>query len=104
MIAPRPPSPVPRPAPPAPLEGFHFLAHKSRHYSHLCIIRAYARAIEIPVEKRYAELDPEEELRKAFRLFDVDGMGKVCMLPSRGRPQWHRDDFEELSSQDTVVR
>lgn len=29
------------------------------------------------MEARYAKLDPEEEIRKAFRLFDTEGTGKV---------------------------
>lgn len=36
--------------------------------------RATLRA---PVEKRYAMLDPEEEIVKAFKLFDTEGTGTV---------------------------
>ncbi|CAM9344701.1 unnamed protein product [Pylaiella littoralis] len=31
------------------------------------------------MEARYAKLDPEEEIRKAFRLFDIEGTGKITV-------------------------
>eukprot|EP00903_Cladosiphon_okamuranus_P013667 g12728.t1 len=31
------------------------------------------------MEARYAKLDPEEEIRKAFRLFDTEGTGKITV-------------------------
>ncbi|CBN79657.1 centrin [Ectocarpus siliculosus] len=31
------------------------------------------------METRYAKLDPEEEIKKAFRLFDIEGTGKITV-------------------------
>lgn len=45
------------------------------------------RSVGLPtmaVEEMYAKLDPEEETRKAFRLFDDDGLGKVL---TKGQPR-----------------
>ena len=36
-----------------------------------------ARFFLSAVQEKYAKLDPEEQIKKAFTLFDSDGLGKV---------------------------
>lgn len=38
--------------------------------------------------ERYGERNPEEEIMKAFQLFDADGSGKISLGPARNSIPW----------------